>query len=292
MSFSFPGWSVFLPYFRAYSVHFSFFQAFQCFSPYFMSYHVSLSVSSFVSFLAIFQILKCEFLILLVFQFSRHIPGPTVCISPFSCFSVFLAIFQFIQVCVTFSTFFSFLATLQVVQCVFLIFHVFHCFSPYSSSYNVCVPFYTFFSFLTIIQVLWCKFFIFLVLRFFLSIFQVIQCLCLIFHVFQFSCPNPDLTVCISHILCYSLPYSRSYSVCFSFCAFFRVCRHIPSHTVFVSLPRMYVCQLSCHNPGPIICKFHISRFSLFLSTFQFLLCVFLILQVFQCFLPYSCPIM
>jgi hypothetical protein len=37
-------------------------------------------------FLAIFYVLKCVFLIFRDFQFSRHIPGPTVCISHFSRF--------------------------------------------------------------------------------------------------------------------------------------------------------------------------------------------------------------
>ena len=59
---------------------------FQCFSPYFMSYHVSVSFSPFVTFLAINQVLQCEFLFFQVGQFTRHIPGPTVCISYFSHF--------------------------------------------------------------------------------------------------------------------------------------------------------------------------------------------------------------
>ena len=33
--------------------------------------------------LAIFHVLKCVFLIFGDFQFSRHIPGPSVCISHF-----------------------------------------------------------------------------------------------------------------------------------------------------------------------------------------------------------------
>ena len=65
------------------------------------------------------------------FSVSRHIPGPTVCISHFSRFSVFLAIFQ-------------------VLQCAFLIFHVFQCFLPYSRSYSVSVSFSMFFSFFRI----------------------------------------------------------------------------------------------------------------------------------------------
>ena len=107
----FPDVSVFSPYSRSYSLHFSF--------------------SRFSVFLAIFQVPFCEFLIFFffqfychlrgptvciffnlfqcfsiystsysvflifhVFRFSHHTAGPTVCISHFPCFSVFLAIFQ------------------------------------------------------------------------------------------------------------------------------------------------------------------------------------------------------
>ena len=62
---------------------------FNCFSPHFIFYHVSFSFSSFVGFLAIFQVLKCEFLIFLFVEFYHHNPGPTVCISHFSHFSLF-----------------------------------------------------------------------------------------------------------------------------------------------------------------------------------------------------------
>ena len=64
-----------------------YFARFKCFLPYFMSYHVSFSFSLFLSFLAIFQVLLCEFLIFLFSQFSHHIPGPTVCIPHFPSFS-------------------------------------------------------------------------------------------------------------------------------------------------------------------------------------------------------------
>ena len=116
------------PYSRSYSVcvsfsrfsHFSshipgptlcvsYFARFKCFLPYFMSYHVSFSFSLFLSFLAIFQVLLCEFLIFLFSQFSHHIPGPTVCIPHLSSFS--------------FS--FFFFAIFQVLKCVFLIFMIF-----------------------------------------------------------------------------------------------------------------------------------------------------------------------
>jgi hypothetical protein len=54
-----------------------------------------LNFPPFSVFLAIFHVLKCVFLIFRDFQFSRHIPGPTVCISHFPSFSMFFfSIFQ------------------------------------------------------------------------------------------------------------------------------------------------------------------------------------------------------
>jgi hypothetical protein len=53
-----------------------------------------LNFSTFSVFLAIFHLLKCVFLIFHDFQFSRHIPGPTVCISHFSRFSVISSFFN------------------------------------------------------------------------------------------------------------------------------------------------------------------------------------------------------
>ena len=52
------------------------------------------NLSPFSVFLAIFHILKCVFLIFCHFQFSRLIPGPTVCISHFSRFSVISSFFK------------------------------------------------------------------------------------------------------------------------------------------------------------------------------------------------------
>jgi hypothetical protein len=46
---------------------------------------VCISHFSYLSvFLTILHVLKCVFLIFQVFQFSRHTPSPTVCISNFS----------------------------------------------------------------------------------------------------------------------------------------------------------------------------------------------------------------
>ena len=46
--------------------------------------------STFLFFLAIFHVLKCVFLIFRDFQFSRHITGPSLCISHFHVFQWFL----------------------------------------------------------------------------------------------------------------------------------------------------------------------------------------------------------
>jgi hypothetical protein len=121
-----------------------------------MFYHVRFSFSSFVIFLAIFQVLQCVCFILHVFQFSLHIPGP-IMISSVSSLASFLVIFKFLQ-------------------CVFFILHYFQCFLPYVMSYHVSFSFSSFVSFLTILPILQCAF--------------------LIFHVFQWvffchiSCPK------------------------------------------------------------------------------------------------------
>ena len=99
----------------------------------------------------------------------------------------------------------------------------------------------------------------------------------------------PGPTVCGSHFTRLSVfsPYSRSYSVQFSVFLFFSVSCHIPCHRVFVSHFTRF--SDSRHNSGPTVCISHFFlRFSLFLSIFHVLHCVFLILQFFQCFSPYS----
>jgi hypothetical protein len=45
----------------------------------------------------IFQVKRCLCHIFHVFLFSRHIPGPTMCISHFSRFSFFLGIYHVLQ---------------------------------------------------------------------------------------------------------------------------------------------------------------------------------------------------
>ena len=108
---------------------------------------------SVVSFLAIFKVLHCVCVILNLFPFPRHNPGPTVDISHFLLFSVFHAILHIIQCLFLILQFLLFLATIQVLQSLFLIFSVFHCFLPYAMSYSVCFSFH----------ILPCQFLIFLI---------------------------------------------------------------------------------------------------------------------------------
>ena len=133
---------------------------------------------------------------------------------------------------------------------LFSIFTFFQCFTPYSRLISIWVSFSAFLSFFTIIQVL--------------------QSVFLNFDVFH----------------CFS-PFSRSYSVWVSFYSF----------VSFLTIFQVLQCSIlyftrfsdSRHNSGPTVCISHFFlRFSLFLSIFHVLHCVFLILQFFQCFSPYS----
>ena len=248
------------------------------------------------------------------FSVFRHNPGPTVCFSHFARCSVFLAIFQVLPCEFLIFILFHFPAIFQVLQCVFLILHIFLCFSPHSRSYSVCSSFSTFFSFFTIIEDLQCVFFNVHVFQFFchipptvfeshfkrfffclfcfLAIIDVLQCVNLIFHVFECSCHIPDQTVFvshyplflsflatgptvwISHLLRFSLFLAifQELSVCFSFCTFFSVSRHIshsnvcvshfPLFSVFLPYSMFYILQFSfskvlsfsCHILGPTVC--------------------------------------
>ena len=86
----------------------------------------------------IFHVLNCVFLISRDFQFSRHIPGPTVCLSHFSRFAVILSFFKWSSGFFSFSMIFSFLAIFHVLKCVFLIFRDFQ-FSRHIPGPSVCI---------------------------------------------------------------------------------------------------------------------------------------------------------
>ncbi|SFW06969.1 Uncharacterised protein [Chlamydia abortus] len=141
----------------------------------------------FVSDFVIFQVVKWMFLIFHGFQFSCHIPRPTVDISKFSTFSVFLAIFHVLNCIFLIFMIFSFLAIFQVLQCAF--------------------TFFTFFSDFVIFQVV--KHFSFFTYFSDFVIFQVVKGMFLIFHDFQFSCHIPRPTVDISKFS--TFPFSSPY---------------------------------------------------------------------------------
>jgi hypothetical protein len=102
---------------------------FSVFSPYSSSYNVHFSFSTFSVFVTILQVLQCMCLIFHVFQFSLHIPGPTVCISHFFHFLLhFVPYITSYSVCFAFP-WFSVFSSLLHSYCVFLIFYVFECFS-------------------------------------------------------------------------------------------------------------------------------------------------------------------
>ena len=199
-----PGPTVCISHFSPFSVISSFFNSSsRCFSfslifSFLAIFHVLqwtfLNFPPFSVFLAIFHVLKWVFLIFRDFQFSRHNPGPTVCISHFPNFSVILSFFKTSSGCFSFSMIFRFLAIFHVLQWIFLNF------PPFSI---------------------------------FLAIFHVLKFVFLIFCDFQFSRHIPGPTVCISHFSRFSvissffksssdfshfpgfsdfLPYSMSYS--------------------------------------------------------------------------------
>ena len=138
---------VFLPYSRSCSVHFSFstflgflaiFQVLQC---------VCVSFSTFFIFLTIFQVLQCAFVIFHVFQCFSPYSRPTVWVSHFPLLSVSLPIFEILQCAfLIFQRFQCFSTYCTFYSVHFSFFHVFQCFLPYSRSYTVCFSFATFFS--------------------------------------------------------------------------------------------------------------------------------------------------
>ena len=143
-------------------------------------------------------------------------------------------------------------------------------------------------------------------------------------HFFQVSHHIPDPTVCISHFPMFSVfldifqdkqcfcfffnifsffsPYSRSYSVHFSFSNLFSVSSHIPGPTVCISTFSVFLTifqVLQCvflivrdflfsrHTPGSTVCIFILQVFHYFLP-YTNSKCFCLIFQVFKLFSPYS----
>jgi hypothetical protein len=191
--FSFPELVSFLAIFQVLQCAFLIFHIFQCFSPYSISYHVCVSFSTFFSFLPIIQTYSAHCSFFTLFSVSRHIPVYTMFVTHFPWFLFFCLFFHHIP----------------GPTCVLLIFHFFQCFS---------------------------------------SIFRVLKCLYLSFQVFQFSCQIPILKCLFLIFLilhCFS-PNSRSYSVFFSLWTLFNVSRHIPDSTVCISSFFMSFI-VSCH---------------------------------------------
>jgi hypothetical protein len=229
-----------------------------------------LNFPPFSVFLIIFHVLKCLFLIFRDFHFSCHIPGPTVCISHLSCFSVISSFFKLSSGCFSFSMIIRFLAIFHVLQWTFLNFPPFSVFlatfhilkgvflfyrdfqfsrhipgptvcishfprfsviSSFFKSSSGCFSYSMIFSFLTTLHFLQWTFLNFPPFSVFLAIFNVLKFVFLIFRDFHFSCLIPHPRECISHFSCFfnisrhiSLPTSViSFSVIFRFLAIFQV---------------------------------------------------------------------
>ena len=109
LHFHFSRFSVISSFFKSSSGCFSFSMIFSFLAIFHVLQWTFLNFPPFSVFLAIFHVLKCVFLIFSDFQFSSHIPGPTVCISHFSRFSGISSFFKSSSRCFSVSMIFSFL---------------------------------------------------------------------------------------------------------------------------------------------------------------------------------------
>ena len=149
---NFARFSVFSPYSRSYSVFFSFcmffsvshhipgqtffvshFPRYSVFSPHSRSYSVCVSFCNLLRFLAIIQVLHCVFLLSKFLTVSRHISGPTMCVSHFPQFSFFSPYSRSYSVHFLFSPFLS-VSRQFSLNSVCVSFPRFSIFSPYSRS--------------------------------------------------------------------------------------------------------------------------------------------------------------
>ena len=190
-------------------------------------FHVIQCISHFTGFsvfLAIIHFPLCEFQLFLLCQFSRHIPGPTVCNFHFSRFSVILTIFQITQclclifhifqfshqnpgptVCIFHTSRFSlFLSYPKSYSVCFLFSSFFSVFFPQSSSYSVYFSYLKFFTDLPC-SMSCCVCFSFHTFSVFLAILHVLLCEFLLFPVCHFFHHIPSPTVCVSHFTSFSL---------------------------------------------------------------------------------------
>ena len=104
--FSFPELVSFLAIFQVLQCAFLIFHIFQCFSPYSISYHVCVSFSTFFSFLPIIQTYSAHFSFFTLFSVSRHIPGYTMFVPLFP--RLFFCLFVFSPHSRSYSVYFSF----------------------------------------------------------------------------------------------------------------------------------------------------------------------------------------
>ena len=157
------------------------------------------SILCFSLFLATFQVLQCVFLIFHVFQFSRHIPGPTVCFSQFGSISVFLNIFQDIHFSPLNFHVIHFSPHIQVIECSCLIFQDFQ-FPRHNPGTTVYILHFLRYSpFFAINFRSLCVCFSFSMILNFHALLQVLQCAFLIYHVFPFSWHIPGQTIFVSN---------------------------------------------------------------------------------------------
>ena len=183
------------------------------------------SFSEIFSFLAIFQVLQCAFLIFHVLQWFCNFSSGQVDFSHFPWFSVFLPIYHVLEwTFLNYPTFSVFLAIFHVLKYVFLIFRDFHfsrhipvptvCISHFSryavilsffKSSGGCFSFFMIFNFLAIFHVLQRTFQYFPPFSVFLTIFHVLKCVFLIFRDFQISRHIPGPTVSFSHFSRFSV---------------------------------------------------------------------------------------
>ena len=139
MYFSFSVISVFSPYSRSFSVHFSFFTFFSDFVIFqvlkwkFLNFHYfqfschisrpTLDISKYSTFFSFPRHISRPKVCISHFpwfQFSRHITGPSVGISHFSRYFVISSFFKSSSGCFSFSMIFRFLAIFHVLQWIFL----------------------------------------------------------------------------------------------------------------------------------------------------------------------------
>jgi hypothetical protein len=133
VSWHIPGQTIFVSHFPRFFFQFSaiiqvlecvflIFHVFNCFWPYSRSYNVCVSFCNFLRFLTIIQVLHCVFLVSMFLTVSRHIPGPTLCVSHFPQFSFFSPYSRSYSVHFSFSPVLSVSYQVSLNSCLCLLF--------------------------------------------------------------------------------------------------------------------------------------------------------------------------